>query len=170
MDGWVQYEQPLGFPGLQQVAQLVKRDLTGARDIAAVIDARVRRRIGSPVPLPAPAWSEQVPAITDPARRAYAVQIAALMDQRKGRIGEHIASIIPPWAAGALGSVPADPTARLEWQRRAASVGAYRELSGYASPTNPVGPSRRPGHRNCARRGTRPRPPSAGLAARTSGA
>jgi len=117
-----------------------ERDLTGARDIAAVIDARVRRRIGSPVPLPAPAWSEQVPAITDPARRAYAVQIAALMDQRKGRIGEHIANIIPPWAAGALGSVPADPTARLEWQRRAASVGAYRELSGYASPTDPVGP------------------------------
>jgi hypothetical protein len=105
-----------------------------------VIDARVRRRIGSPVPLPAPAWSEQVPAITDLARCAYAVQIAALMDQRKGRIGEHIANIIPPWAAGALGSVPADPTARLEWQRRAASVGAYRELSGYASPTDPVGP------------------------------
>jgi hypothetical protein len=62
------------------------------------------------------------------------------MDHRKRRIGEHVASTTPPWTAGALGSVPDDPTARLEWERRAASVGAYRELSGYASPTDPVGP------------------------------
>ena len=44
-----------------------------------MIDARVRRRIGSPVPLPVSAWSEQVPAITDFERRAHAVQIASLM-------------------------------------------------------------------------------------------
>ena len=116
-----------------------ERDLSGARDITAVIDARIRRRTRSIVPLPAPAWSEQIPAIADVERRTYAVQIAALMDQRKRRIGEHIASTTPPWTASALGSVPDDPAARLEWERRAASVGAYRELSGYASPTDPVG-------------------------------
>jgi hypothetical protein len=29
---------------------------------------------------------------------------------------------------------------RLEWQRRASSIGAYRELSGYDHPTDPIGP------------------------------
>ena len=29
-----------------------------------------------------------------------------------------------------------DPLARLEWQQRAASVGAYRELSGYSEPAD----------------------------------
>ena len=47
-----------------------ERDLAGARDIAAVLDARIRQRLGSLVPLPAGPWSAQVPAIADPARRA----------------------------------------------------------------------------------------------------
>jgi hypothetical protein len=29
---------------------------------------------------------------------------------------------------------------RLEWQQRAASIGAWRELSGYAHPADPIGP------------------------------
>ena len=43
-------------------------------------------------PLPAGPWSAQVPAIAEPERRAYATQIAALMDARKERIGEHAVS------------------------------------------------------------------------------
>jgi hypothetical protein len=56
------------------------------------------------------------------------------MEARKQRIGEHAAASHLPWAVTALGPVPADPAARLEWEQRAASVGAYRELSGYAQP------------------------------------
>ena len=45
-----------GLDARQVLADAVgQRDLTGARDIAAVIDARIRRRIGALVPLPAPA-------------------------------------------------------------------------------------------------------------------
>ena len=55
----------------------------------AVIDARLRHRLGSLVPLPSRPWSAQVPAIADPERRAYVTVIAALMDARKDRIGEH---------------------------------------------------------------------------------
>ena len=117
-----------------------ERDLTGARDIAAVIDARIRRRAGTLVPLPAPPWSAQLPAVTDPARRAYAEEIAALMDARKERIGEHAATSTLPWATSALGPVPEDPLTRLDWQQRAASIGAYRELSGYTHPADPIGP------------------------------
>ena len=61
------------------------------------------------------------------------------MDARKDRIGEYAADHAPPWAVTALGPVPAHPLDRLDWQRRAASVGAWRELSGYHHPADPIG-------------------------------
>ena len=121
-------------------AAIGERNLTGARDVPSVIDARLRRRIGPLVPRPAGPWSAQLPEIPDPERRAYAAQIAALMDARKDRIGEHAAENALPWAAGALGPVPEHPVDRLEWQQRASSIGAYRELSGYDHPADPIGP------------------------------
>jgi len=62
------------------------------------------------------------------------------MDARKERIGEHAAHHELPWAVAALGPVPADPLDRLDWQRRAAAIGAWRELSGYHHPADPIGP------------------------------
>ena len=62
------------------------------------------------------------------------------MDARKDRIGEHAASHPPPWATAALGPVPAHPLDRLDWQKRAAAIGAWRELSGYDHPADPIGP------------------------------
>ena len=62
------------------------------------------------------------------------------MDARKDRIGEHAAEHAPPWAVAALGPVPEDPPYRLDWQRRAASIGAWRELSGHCDPADPIGP------------------------------
>src|SRR6266566_2807328 len=44
------------------------------------------------------------------------------------------------WAEAALGPVPDHPLDRLDWQRRASSIGAWRELSGYDHPTDPIGP------------------------------
>jgi hypothetical protein len=70
----------------------------------------------------------------------YLTEIAALMDARKDRIGEHAADHAPPWAITALGPVPAHPLDRLDWQRRAAAIDAWRELSGYHHPANPIGP------------------------------
>ena len=119
---------------------IAARDLAGSRDIAAVVDARLRYRLGSLVPLPCRPWSAQVPALADPARQAYVAEIAALMDARKDRIGEYTASHPPAWATAALGPVPADPADRLEWQKRAAAIGAWRELSGYSDPADPIGP------------------------------
>jgi hypothetical protein len=119
---------------------IAERDLAGSRDIAAVLDARIRHRTGTPVPLPPRPWSAQVPALADPARRAYVDEIAALMDARKDRIGEHSADHPPVWATAALGPVPAHPLDRLAWQKRAAAIGAWRELSGYSDPADPIGP------------------------------
>ena len=62
------------------------------------------------------------------------------MDARKERIGEHAAEYSPAWAVHALGPVPDDPLERLEWERRASDIGAYRELYSYDHPTEPIGP------------------------------
>jgi hypothetical protein len=121
-------------------AAIGERDLAGARDIPSVIDARLRHRAGALVPLPAGPWSAQLPAITDPGRRTYAAQVAAMMDARKDRIGEHAAAYAPPWAVTAIGPVPGHPLDRLDWQRRASSIGAWRELSGHHHPAEPIGP------------------------------
>ena len=143
-------------------AAIAERDLAGARDIPAVLDNRLRRRTGSLIPLPAGPWTAQLPAIADPDRRAYAAEIAALMDARKDRIGEHAAEHPPPWAITALGPVPGHPLDRLDWQRRASSIGAWRELSGYDHPTEPDRPRTRRGRpgpaRGLARGLRRPRP------------
>ena len=119
---------------------IAERDLAGSRDIAAVLDARIRHRLGTLVPLPPRPWAEQVPALADPERRAYLAEIAALMDARTDRIGEHTASHPPGWATASLGPVPAHPPDRLAWQKRAAAIGAWRELSGYDDPADPIGP------------------------------
>jgi hypothetical protein len=135
-----------GLDARQVLADAVgERNLTGARDVAAVIDDRIRRRVGTLVPLPPPAWSAQPTSISDPERRAYAMQIAVLMDERKERIGQHAAESALPWAVAALGPAPDDPLARLEWQQRAASIGAYRELSGHDDPAEPIGAEPAPG-------------------------
>ena len=62
------------------------------------------------------------------------------MDERKDRLGEFAAETSPEWAVAALGSVPADPLDRLEWQQRASQIGAYRELYGWDHETEPCGP------------------------------
>ena len=121
-------------------AAIAERDLAGARDISSVLDARIQARTGPLVPLPAGPWSAQVPGIADPERRAFAAGIAAMMDARKDRIGEHAAEHAVPWAITALGPVPEHPLDRLDWQRRASSIGAYRELSGHDHPADPIGP------------------------------
>jgi conjugative relaxase-like TrwC/TraI family protein len=130
-----------GLDAGQVLAEAIgERELAGARDVPSVIDARIRHRLGSLVPLPAGPWSAQFPAIDDPERRAYAARIAALMDARKERLGEHAAEHRLPWAVAVLGPVPQHPLDRLDWQKKAAAIGAWRELSGYDHPTEAIGP------------------------------
>ncbi len=62
------------------------------------------------------------------------------MDDRSRRIGEHAAATSRPWAVAALGDVPVAPPAHLDWERKAAAIGAYRELSGHDHPDDPIGP------------------------------
>jgi conjugative relaxase-like TrwC/TraI family protein len=129
-----------GYDADDVVRQAVDaRSLAGARSLAAVIDARIRRDLGPATPSPLRAWSEQVPECGGEKQR-YLVQVAANMDDRKTRIGEFTAEHSPAWAVTALGRVPSHPLDRLVWEHRAANVGAYRELYGWDHDTEPIGP------------------------------
>jgi hypothetical protein len=119
---------------------IASRDLAGARDIASVLDARIRQRVDLLLPQPQGPWAERVPHLPDLDRRAYLAEIAALMDGRKQRLGQHAAQIAPAWAVTALGLVPDDAAARQEWERKASSIAAYREMYGYDDPDDPIGP------------------------------
>ena len=127
-------------PGEVVRSAIESRDLTGARDVASVIDARIRQRVYPLLPRPQGPWSDRVPHLPDPQRHQYLVEIAAMMDDRKRRIGEFAADNALPWAVAALGPVPEDPAARQEWQHKASSIGAYRETYGYHHPADPIGP------------------------------
>jgi hypothetical protein len=119
---------------------IAARDLAGARDIAAVLDARIRPRVDPLLPRPQGLWAERVPHQLDPEHRAYLAEIAALMDDRTQRLGQHAAQTTPAWATTALGPEPDDAAARQDWERSASSIAAYREMYGYDHPGDPIGP------------------------------
>jgi conjugative relaxase-like TrwC/TraI family protein len=119
---------------------IISRDLAGSRDIAAVLDARIRPRIDQLLPQPQGPWAERVPELPDPDRRAYLAQIAAMMDDRTRRLGQHSAQTAPTWAVTALGPVPANSAARRDWEHKAAAIAAYREMYEYDHPGDPIGP------------------------------
>jgi hypothetical protein len=121
-------------------AAIAEQDLAGARDIAAVLDARIRPRVNPLLPQLQGPWASRVPGLAEPGHRAYLAQIAALMDDRIRRLGQHTAQIAPAWAITALGTVPASPDARRHWEHKAAVISAYREMYGYDHPGDPIGP------------------------------
>ena len=120
-------------------AAIASRDLTGARDIAAVIDARIRPHIDPLLSRPQGPWASRVPELPYPGRHAYLARIAAMMDDRTRRLGQHTAQTLPAWAITALGPVPAVPAARRDWEHKAAVIAAYREMYGYDHSGVPIG-------------------------------
>ena len=127
-------------PGEVARSAIESRDLVGARDIASVVDARIRQRIYPLLPQPQRPWSERVPVLADPERQAYLNEIASMMDNRKQRLGQFAADHALPWAISALGPVPVDPAVRQQWEKKASSIAAYREMYGYDHPADPIGP------------------------------
>jgi hypothetical protein len=119
---------------------VASRPMTGAKDPARVIDARVRRMIEHTVPKVPRTWAERVPEMGDPELDRFMAELAAAMDGRVRRIGEHLAAARPAWVIQALGDVPGDRIKRDEWEERAARLGAYRELYGYSAVDDAIGP------------------------------
>jgi hypothetical protein len=127
-------------PGEVARQAVESRDLKGARDIPAVIDARMRPSVNAMAPQPAGRWADRMLQVADPEIREYVGKLATLMDERRERIGHHAAQHQPAWAVKALGPTPDDPGERERWRERASAVGAYRELFGYDDERQPIGP------------------------------
>jgi hypothetical protein len=116
--------------------------LTDADSVAKVLDWRIRQHTDGMPALAGRPWTSQVRQTGDPDTDRYASELAAAMDDRQRRLGEHAAEHPHAWAHG-LGPVPEHPLDRAEWENRAGQVAAYREMWGYTHPTEPIGP--RPG-------------------------
>src|SRR5205814_8557664 len=106
------------------------RPFTGARSRSAVLAGRIREKTENLPPQVRDSWSANLPTFADGELARYMTEVAAAMDDRQRRIGEHAAQERPLWATQALGQVPADPRQRAEWEAKAAKLGAYREMSG----------------------------------------
>ncbi len=116
------------------------RSLTDARHVARVLDARIRPRLDGVQPRPPGLWADRVPAEGPPELLRYLGELAELMGDRTRRLAEHVALTQPLWARQALGPLPGDPAAALDWEQRASAVAAYRERYGIEHPADPIGP------------------------------
>ena len=102
------------------------------------------------------------PPSPTPNAAPYVAEIAALMDARTDRIGEHAASHPLPWATAALGPVPGSPAR----PARLAETGRRRSAPGGNCPATTTPPTRSAPNRprppqTFGPPGTRPWPPSA---------
>ena len=136
-----------------------ERDLAGARDIHAVIDARLRRRSASVVPLLALPWSARSP---EHRPGATCLRRADRRDDGRPQAPERRTRRHhpPAWAVTALGACPT-PRRPAGLAEACLPSEPTRELSGYNHPADPIGPepSRQPGPaRRLARGPRRPRP------------
>ncbi len=64
---------------------MAARSLTGAQDLASVLDYRLRQLVGPLVPQPPPPWSARVPEVSDPEQQRFLTELGAAMDARKDR-------------------------------------------------------------------------------------
>jgi len=119
---------------------VARRSMTGARDVARVLDARIRHMLDGVQPQRLGPWAGRVPDTGSAEINRYLRELAAAMDDRVRRLGEHAAQTQPRWAMRALGRVPDDPIRRLDWEQRASAIAAYRERYGYQHPADAIGP------------------------------
>src|SRR5262249_62110802 len=104
LPGGARWAGRAGAAPAETVWQAVQsRDLNGARDIPAVIDARMRQSVNAMAPQPAGRWADRVPLVADAEIRDYLGKLATLMDERRERIGQHASQHQPAWAVKALG-------------------------------------------------------------------
>ncbi len=113
--------------------------LDDAESIAKVLHWRIGQRTAGMPARAARPWAGLVGTTGDPDADRYWAQLAETMEDRQRRLGEHTAEHPPPWAQ-ALGPVPEHPVDRADWEHKAATVAAYREMWGHAHPHEPIGP------------------------------
>ena len=87
------------------------QSLAGSRDVAAVVDSRIRQRTAGIVPLVPGRWAERVPQVANPELQRHLEGLAQSMDERTDRLAAFTTETAPAWAVAAIGPVPEDPVA-----------------------------------------------------------
>ena len=118
-----------------------ERDFTSASSVGAVLHGRVARLAGPVSHKALHSYSAATPTLGDPKAAEAARELARLADERTAELGRQAVTDRPVWALHALGEPPDDPAARQEWVDRVSKIAAWRELSSYKDPVEPVGPA-----------------------------
>lgn len=111
---------------------LLERPLDGAESIPRVVASR----IGSPAV--EHKTDQAMPADLLPHEEARLARLHERVDARRDELGARVAEEQPDWAVRALGPVPEDPEAAVDWQRRAGLIAAHREATGWEDDTRPI--------------------------------
>jgi TrwC relaxase/AAA domain len=113
--------------------------LAGIRSMAKVLHKRMETIVNPLVPQPQRPWTDRPRQFDDPEIADYETNLRQAMNARVERLGEHAVQTSPAWALQALGPVPGDPIARLDWQNRASKIATYRELYGIEDEHEVIG-------------------------------
>jgi hypothetical protein len=120
---------------------VTSRDLTGARSLPQVVYGRIEQQLAGRLAPTATSYADMVPAVASARWRMQLTARARDADDRRNQLGTETAADRPQWALGALGPVPDEPVARLEWEHQAGTVAAWRELIGRIDAADPLGPA-----------------------------
>lgn len=120
-------------------AAIGSRGFKGSRSIAAVITGRIGSLSDLETASPQ-SWVSATPEISDSAMAETANDLANGMDARTEALGMLTAETEPVWATRCLGPLPSDPDARATWEREAGQIAAVREMTGFKSGHEALGP------------------------------
>ncbi len=122
------------------LAGAVRRgDFVTAASAARVLHSRIYQAVRDDLTPKIRTFADLIPADTPESWREWLERRAADADERRQVLGEEIAEARPQWAVEALGPVPDDPIARLEWEDNAGIAGVVRELMGHDDPADALG-------------------------------
>ncbi|MDD7922790.1 MobF family relaxase [Actinomycetospora chibensis] len=119
------------------------RPLAGARNLTNVVHGRIRD--AHTFDPEGRTWTDWTPATGRADWDRYLTSLAEAADRRSAEMGEQLAEAPPRWLTDALGPVPDSLAERDQWQDRARSVAAWRELSGHDADEDALGPAPGPG-------------------------
>jgi conjugative relaxase-like TrwC/TraI family protein len=115
------------------------RPLDGARNLTNVIHGRMRdAHTYDPT---GRTWADWTPATGRADWDRYLSSLADAADHRSAEHGDQLAAEPPRWLTDALGPVPESLAEREDWQDRATTVAAWRELSGHTDDEDALGPA-----------------------------
>ncbi|MGH3573931.1 MAG: hypothetical protein ACRDUW_19285, partial [Pseudonocardiaceae bacterium] len=120
-------------------AAVRSRGFADADSPAQVLHKRLSDSLAGQVTPSVRTFAELIPADVPETWRPWLERHAAAADDRCAVLGTETAIERPQWAIEALGDVPDDPVARLEWEDKAGVAAVCRELLGHEDPADALG-------------------------------